>query len=143
ASEQIRHGLPPNTKGHLYYHLENGRPLISGEVRMQICDGPSDFEKGHDLFDMEYRLVHMRAFITYCPKRTSWDLPLHKPCRSIVLLFIRSTLPEDADHPPYLLKFLKFLTALRCVISGYDLQILQPRVGEFLQRLNRQGAYHH
>lgn len=63
--------FPPNTKGYLYYHLEKGMPPISGELRLRICDAPSDFDRGYDLFNSDgfgpwsvplYKLVHWNAY---------------------------------------------------------------------------------
>ncbi|PPQ96026.1 hypothetical protein CVT25_013888, partial [Psilocybe cyanescens] len=207
--------FPPNTKGYMYYHLDNGSPLIAGELRMRICDAPSDFERGHDLPDIEgfgpwsiplYTLVRRKSYagfgyllsqeklvdadllsdIRRLPLR-SFERPLYdfeqpfitdlsqhkinftllsrKVSVQVVIQhsfeqtlsgsivcypyagkiearFIRSPLPEDADHPTYLMQFLKFLTPIQCVIPEYQLRIRRPQIGDVLQRLDiRTGVY--
>ncbi|KAF8960822.1 hypothetical protein BDZ97DRAFT_1832024 [Flammula alnicola] len=41
--------FPPDTKGVFYYHLEDGQPAISGEVRFRKCSDSVSFNDGKDL----------------------------------------------------------------------------------------------
>lgn len=41
--------FPPNTRGYLYFHVEENKPPITGELRFRICGNPWHFEQGHDL----------------------------------------------------------------------------------------------
>ncbi|KAF9481053.1 hypothetical protein BDN70DRAFT_931174 [Pholiota conissans] len=48
-SEQKVFRFPPNTKGYFYFHRSPDLPELLWGVRFRICDGPEDFERGHDL----------------------------------------------------------------------------------------------
>jgi hypothetical protein len=44
--------------------------------------------------------------------------------------FERSTLPEHKDTRTVVLRFLKIITPVKCVIPSYDGRIVQPEEGE-------------
>ncbi|KAF9475369.1 hypothetical protein BDN70DRAFT_883792 [Pholiota conissans] len=41
--------FPPNTKGYFYYHASPDHSELAGSIRFRLCEGPKDFDRGHDL----------------------------------------------------------------------------------------------
>ena len=51
--------------------------------------------------------------------------------------FERSTLPEHEGTRTVVLRFLKIITSVKCVIPHYDGYIVPPKEGEFHRRFYR------
>jgi hypothetical protein len=78
----------------------------------------------------------------YTGAYTNHHLPIddsNKSVGSALVRFERSTLPDHKDTRTVVLRFLKIITSVKCVIPLYDGNIRPPKEGELYERFGRLG----
>ena len=65
----------------------------------------------------------------------------HASIGSVLARFERSTLPEHAGTRTIVLRFLKIITPVKCVMPHYDNYIAFPKEGELYQRTRKRTSY--
>jgi hypothetical protein len=76
--------------------------------------------------------VHIQITIS----RYSYIDYSHESVGSALARFERSTLPEHEDARIVVLRFLKIITPVKCVIPDYDGHLCCPKEGELYQRIS-------
>ena len=77
------------------------------------------------------------AYANHCSQIDSSDSSIG----SVLARFELSTLPEHAGTRTVVLRFLKIITPVKCVVPRYDGYIRPPKEGELYQRAHRKSSY--
>jgi hypothetical protein len=126
---------------------ENGLEILQ-LVKLFAADGPTRSvitEQGAEMLKNPEEFTAKRSTLsspytgTYTNDHLSrfYTPSLMNPLGSALVRFERSTLPEHEGTRTIVLRFLKIITPVECVIPLYNGYIVQPKEGELFQRSHR------
>ena len=131
---------PLYRQGHFLYTLNDTFIINFGTVRFFVIT-----EQGMENLPFDRKFYDARKMYNTRPYTGAYtiqhlvDTPiliiLHEFAGSVLARFERSTLPEHKGTRTVVLRFLKIITPVKCVIPHYDDHVCYPKEGELFRRI--------